>query len=1137
MEGNDRSGRPRMREKWIPFLFCMLLVTALLPLPLSGSSPVTGSADGLPPPLSTRGKIDWVALTNGTWSSHINSSTDLIVFFDNMNETLEGSAPYDPYFDHNETVRAAIDRAPQWLNDTLSWKFSEFSSFHGNRLANLLLNDSVDWRYRDEIAFTIAHLPTVVLSSIWVWPELLVENVEMIYKVAEDVPYASITDLNTSEGLRTTITYNIPNGTVTLPDNIYYEYLVMPRNSLEQPNYMNRTTRRYTYPDDGWFWRTFLYYESDPGYPVLRESLVNQTTLWNGTRNDLENNGAVGAVTKWQMSSMIFGMPEPDRRSSQPVLAYGEHLGVCGENSYLLTAAAKTALIPAVTVINFDAMHGWNMFFDRGWHVWRAYDGVIDDTYAEGGPGSVNVNTAMNPDSTQFNSAYLHTQTANITVRITDANGQPVDGASVRLYSYAASNYDYGYGLIGNHTDVRGEAGFEVGSGFSYYVQVLSPIGKNTADMDPIPLAVPDAVPGLHYRFNVTLNTTMPLPANLTKMTESEIGVRFNATLLEIEQRTRSFTDPMSYGKWTWTGYPDRSVLRLYFVDDENRSLYGNGSEFFPAAILNITKSRPGSIILPDDRDWHVIIPGLSSPLTRTFAEVSLSISRSKVTPEAAILSPGPGTYPFGQELHFSGELDPYPPYLGEVQYLWFRNGSSDPLSQQADFYWAPDVGIYSVTFSVWKDTVMISSDIVIFEVVRPNRPPKAVISDPEEGLVVTAGTEVLFRSDGTLDPDGDELIYEWSIPSTGTFLSDQPSFGRKFIVGDHSIRLKVTDPEGLESFDRINISVIVSNTRPIPHIRSPTNHSSYYEGEFVEVSANGTYDLEGDELSFLWTSDQDGELSDHKEDRVILSLGKHLLTLRVTDGDLSSSAYVVVYINPRPNPVNEPPVAVISSPGDGDSFHVRELIVFVSNGSYDPEGHPVSFLWSVNGVSVSTDWSFAMYLHEGIHSISLCVSDGNLSTSASITIIVTNRPPVLSLLMNGTPIQEQDLITVIENETQVFDASPSYDPDGGALVYSWTFDNVSFGSGPMVTISMSRGYHELKLVVEDEEGRSVILIKGFNCIRVEVPDGGPVDNDSNGKVPLTFYLVPSLLILLFLSTAIVFFLLSRSKKDVYFEE
>ncbi|MBN1390729.1 MAG: PKD domain-containing protein [Candidatus Thermoplasmatota archaeon] len=1127
-----------MRDGSTLLLSCLLLMAAFLPLTLPDASPLGDKVHSMTSDMPTRGKIDWVVLTNGTWASHINASTSFSVHFDNMNGTLEGSTPYDPYFDHNATVRKAIDAAPRWLNDTLSWKFSEFSSFHGNRLANLLLNDSVDWRYRDEIAFTIAHLPTAVLSSTWVWPELLIENVEMIYKVAEEVRYAYLTDINTSDGLRTTITYNVPNGTMTLPDEIYYEYLVMPRNSLEQPNYMNRTTRSYTYPGDGWFWRTFLYYEADPGYPVLRGSLMNQTTLWNGTRNGFESNGAVGAVTKWEMSSMTFGMPELDRRSSQPVLAYGEHIGMCGENSYLLTAVAKTALIPTVTVINFDAMHGWNMFYDRGWHVWRAYDGVIDDAFAEGGPGSVNVHTAMNPDSTQFSSAYLHTQTANITVGVKDANGMPVDGASVRLYSYPASNYDYGYGLIGNHTDALGETGFEVGYGFPYYVQILSPIGKNTEDMASIPLAVPDAVPGSQNRFNVTLNTTMPLEANLTRMTESKIGVRFNATLLDIDQSTRSFTDPMSYGRWTWKGYPDRSILRMYIVDDENLTLYRNGSEFFPAGILNLTPSGDESVILTDDHDWHVIISGLSSPLTRTFAEFSLSISRSNVTPEAVILSPGPGAYLFGEELYFSGELDPYPSYLGEVQYLWFVNGSSEPIHQEADFNWTPDVGNYLVTFSVWKENTMISSDNVTFQVVHPNRPPVASISSPEDGTVVLAGTSLLFGSNGTYDPDGDILAYEWTIPSTGTFLSDQPSFGRKLIVGDHTIRLKVTDPGGLSSHIIVNISVIIGNTRPIPNILSPANHSNHYEDELLKLSANGSYDLEGDELSFLWTSDKDGELSAEKEVNVHLSLGLHILTLVVTDGDLSSSAYVEVSIDPRPLPVNERPVAVISSPGDGDSFHVRELIVFNSDGSFDPEGAPVSLIWSVNGINVSTSVSFAMYLHEGIHSISLRVSDGDLSTAGSITIIVTNRPPVLSILMNGTPIMEQNLITVIENDTLVFDASSSLDPDGGSLTFRWALDNMTVGTGPVLTISMTRGYHELKLTLEDGEGRSVMFVQGFNCILSIPPDGeGPTDDHDDGKLPLALYLVPTFLIVLFLSIAIIFFLLSRPEKDVFFEE
>ena len=43
----------------------------------------------------------------------------------------------------------------------------------------------MDWRYKDEIAYILAYLPSGVLNSMWVWPELLIENVEMIYNNAE----------------------------------------------------------------------------------------------------------------------------------------------------------------------------------------------------------------------------------------------------------------------------------------------------------------------------------------------------------------------------------------------------------------------------------------------------------------------------------------------------------------------------------------------------------------------------------------------------------------------------------------------------------------------------------------------------------------------------------------------------------------------------------------------------------------------------------------------------------------------------------------------------------------------------------------------------------------------------------------
>jgi hypothetical protein len=686
---------------------------------------------------------------------------------------------------------------------------------------------------------------------------------------------------------------------------------------------------------------------------------------------------------------------------------------------------------------------------------------------------------------------------------------------------------------------VDGEADFEVGVGFQYFAQVISPIGMHLDEDEIIPLALPNTAPGMHYWFNVTLNRSMPLRANYSKMADNEFGLRFNITINEIDQRTRPEMDARGFDSWFWKGYQNRSIMRVFILDNENLSLYASGREFFPIAVMNATPGTINSVIVPDDREWHIVVPGKANPLTRSFVNFTIEASRSKVTPEAIIRSPDPGNYYLGESIHFSGELDPYPPYLGEVQYRWFKNDTSEPISEEEEFDWAPDVGLYQVTFSVWDGKDMIGSDNVIFEVVRPNRAPISAISSPDEGSIFIAGTEITFGSEGTWDPDDDPLYYLWSIPLTGTDLSIHPSFSRKFIIGDHTVKLNVTDPEGLWSTSTISFTVIQANSPPSPFISLPENYARYYEDETVVLSAYSSYDIDGDEISFNWESNRSGHLSDKMEDEVQLAVGEHLITLTVSDGNASASTNVTINIDTRPIPEDLPPVAVISKPFDGQNFFVRDLIEFSSLGSLDPEGHPITYLWKIDGNNVSTSAEFSMYLRDGVHTISLTVSDLNRSVRESIMVIITNRAPIMNLMMNSSSIPEDEILTVIENDTLIFDASGSLDPDGGSIMYTWTLDGEIIGSDSQVIIKLERGYHELRLTIIDEDGRSATWIRGFNCLKKPENVNNTDDTEDGGKkrAPLILYIIPSILIILFLLIAIVFFLLSRDKKDEYFEE
>jgi PKD repeat protein len=274
-------------------------------------------------------------------------------------------------------------------------------------------------------------------------------------------------------------------------------------------------------------------------------------------------------------------------------------------------------------------------------------------------------------------------------------------------------------------------------------------------------------------------------------------------------------------------------------------------------------------------------------------------------------------------------------------------------------------------------------------------------------------------------------------------------------------------------------------------------------------------------------------------EDEVRLTAGEHLIILTVNDGNVSVSSNVTIFIETGPEPEDEPPVAVISSPDDGQNFFVRELIEFRSQGSFDPEGHSLEYLWKIDGYNVSTGSEFSIYLKEGVHSVSLVVSDLNMSVTDSITVIVTNRAPVVLVFLNGTLLPDVEAIIVVENDTLIFDASGSSDPEGGGLTYTWTLDEEFLGSSPQIILELERGYHQLKLTIKDEDGRSTTIIKALNCIKPSnaVDDAGGTDEADSKRAPLALYIIPSILIIIFLIIAIVFFTLSRKDTDVYFEE
>ena len=111
-----------------------------------------------------------------------------------------------------------------------------------------------------------------------------------------------------------------------------------------------------------------------------------------------------------------------------------------------------------------------------------------------------------------------------------------------------------------------------------------------------------------------------------------------------------------------------------------------------------------------------------------------------------------------------------------------------------------------------------------------------------------------------------------------------------------------------------------------------------------------------------------------------------------------------------------------------------------------DPDNDPLGSRWLLDGTQVETGALAFIYrpdyFSSGVHNLTLTVSDGVLSSSASWLVTVTdvNRPP---LVESSSP---EDRLPLRTGESARFDVKAT-DPDGSPLIFSWTVSDEPTGT------------------------------------------------------------------------------------------
>lgn len=158
---------------------------------------------------------------------------------------------------------------------------------------------------------------------------------------------------------------------------------------------------------------------------------------------------------------------------------------------------------------------------------------------------------------------------------------------------------------------------------------------------------------------------------------------------------------------------------------------------------------------------------------------------------------------------------------------------------------------------------------------------------------------------------------------------------------------------------------------------------------------------------------------------------------------------------------LNNPPLADAGQ----DQASETTSVTLDGSGSSDPDENLLIYSWSENGNVIATGVNPTITLGDGSHTITLTVSDGELSDTDQVTVdVVTNVAPV------AAAGYDQSYDCLAEDVSVTLDGSASSDEDGDGLSYSWSSNGSVVSTDATFNTTLGNGSHTFTLTVSDGE-------------------------------------------------------------------
>ena len=264
-------------------------------------------------------------------------------------------------------------------------------------------------------------------------------------------------------------------------------------------------------------------------------------------------------------------------------------------------------------------------------------------------------------------------------------------------------------------------------------------------------------------------------------------------------------------------------------------------------------------------------------------------------------------------------------------------------------------------------------------------------------------------------------------------------------------------------------------NTPPIARLETPKEIVS--PSEVLVLSAEKSYDLEGQPISFSWFVNGSLRGTDETFSFSSTVSGLYIISVRVSDGGNSPNCSIdqkQIRIRVNTQPYSEIELTPV--------IGTNETVTINAINQSDADNDTLSYTWSGDGIQENTPGNSVSVSHAaaGIYTINLTVNDGTPSDNAEYTVSKTyevNSAPVPSFTL-AEKAAPGDIISLT--------AAASTDANSDPLDFKWFINNSLIAEGRLAEYSFSEpDTYTVKLVVDDGRGVSNSTQELSRTIRV----------------------------------------------------